>query len=50
MIGMGRRILVTGLGTYWGSRIAQALEHDPGVELVVGVDRSEEHTSELQSL
>jgi UDP-glucose 4-epimerase len=35
---MGRRILVTGLGTYWGSRIAQALEHDTGVELVVGVD------------
>jgi len=35
---MARRILVTGLGTYWGSRIAQALEHDPGVELVVGVD------------
>jgi UDP-glucose 4-epimerase len=35
---MGRRILVTGLGTYWGSRTAQALEHDPDVELVVGVD------------
>jgi UDP-glucose 4-epimerase len=35
---MGRRILVTGLGTYWGSRIAQALENNPGVELVVGVD------------
>jgi UDP-glucose 4-epimerase len=34
----GRRILVTGLGTYWGSRIAQHLEGDPGVELVVGVD------------
>jgi len=34
----GRRILVTGLGTYWGSRIAQVLEHEPGVELVVGVD------------
>jgi UDP-glucose 4-epimerase len=35
---MGRRILVTGLGTYWGSRIAQALEHDADVDLVVGVD------------
>jgi UDP-glucose 4-epimerase len=34
----GRRILVTGLGTYWGSRIAQHLEGEPGVELVVGVD------------
>lgn len=38
MSGVGRRILVTGLGSYWGSRIAQALEHDPAVELVVGVD------------
>ncbi len=35
---MGRRILVTGLGTYWGSRIAQRLENEPDVELVVGVD------------
>jgi UDP-glucose 4-epimerase len=34
----GRRILVTGLGTYWGSRIAQHLEGNPRVELVVGVD------------
>ena len=34
----GRRILVTGLGTYWGSRIAQHLEGNPGVDLVVGVD------------
>jgi UDP-glucose 4-epimerase len=33
-----RRILVTGLGTYWGSRIAQRLELEPSVELVVGVD------------
>jgi UDP-glucose 4-epimerase len=35
------RVLVTGLGTFWGSRIAQALERDPDVELVVGVDTSE---------
>jgi UDP-glucose 4-epimerase len=32
------RILVTGLGTFWGSRLAQHLETQPGVELVVGVD------------
>ena len=32
------RILVTGLGTFWGSRIAQRLEQRPDVELVVGVD------------
>jgi UDP-glucose 4-epimerase len=35
------RILVTGLGTYWGSRLAQHLEQQPGVELVVGVDTRE---------
>ena len=35
------RILVTGLGTFWGSRIAQRLERTPGVELVVGVDTRE---------
>jgi UDP-glucose 4-epimerase len=32
------RVLVTGLGTFWGSRIAQVLERLPEVELVVGVD------------
>lgn len=35
------RILVTGLGTFWGSRIAQALEQRPEVDLVVGVDTRE---------
>lgn len=35
------RILVTGLGTFWGSRIAQRLEQSPEVELVVGVDTRE---------
>lgn len=35
------RILVTGLGTFWGSRIAQALEREPDVDLVVGVDTRE---------
>jgi UDP-glucose 4-epimerase len=32
------RILVTGLGTFWGSKLAQHLEQQPGVDLVVGVD------------
>ena len=27
---MGRRVLVTGLGTFWGGRVAQALEADAG--------------------
>ena len=35
-----RRILVTGLSTYWGGRLAQALERDPAVEAVIGVDRT----------
>jgi len=35
------RILVTGLGTFWGSRIAQRLEQRSDVELVVGVDTRE---------
>ena len=35
---MGRRVLVTGLGTFWGSRIAQAFEARDDVDLIVGVD------------
>ena len=34
-----KRILITGLSTYWGGRLAQALERDPAVEAVIGVDR-----------
>jgi UDP-glucose 4-epimerase len=41
-----RRILVTGLSTYWGGRLAAALERDPGVEAIIGVD-SEDPTREL---
>ena len=33
-----RRILVTGLSTYWGGRLAQALEANPAVDVIVGVD------------
>jgi UDP-glucose 4-epimerase len=36
-----RRILVTGLSTYWGGRLAQALEGDPSVEAIIGVDNEE---------
>src|SRR6478752_2210074 len=38
---MGRRVLVTGLGTFWGGRLAQALEDDPSVEVIVGLDIEE---------
>ncbi len=38
---MGKRVLITGLGTFWGSRVAQALEADPDVEVIVGLDRFE---------
>jgi UDP-glucose 4-epimerase len=36
-----RRVLVTGLATYWGGRLAQALESFPEVEAIVGVDTRE---------
>lgn len=38
---MGRRILITGLATYWGGRLAQAFERDPSVEVIVGMDTNE---------
>jgi UDP-glucose 4-epimerase len=44
---MGRRVLVTGLSTFWGGRVAQALEADPTVEVIVGLDR-DEPTVELE--
>ena len=34
----GRRVLVTGLASSCGGRVAQVLERDPGVEVVVGLD------------
>ncbi len=33
------RVLVTGLSTYWGGRLAQSLEQEPDVETVIGIDR-----------
>jgi len=40
------RVLVTGVSTFWGGRLAQALERDPGVEAIVGVS-PEDPTCEL---
>jgi UDP-glucose 4-epimerase len=41
-----KRVLVTGLSTYWGGRLAQALEAHESVEAIIGVD-SEDPTREL---
>jgi UDP-glucose 4-epimerase len=38
---------VTGVSTYWGGRLAQALEGHPSVEVIVGVD-SDDPTQEFQ--
>src|SRR5690606_40469666 len=38
---MGKRVLVTGLGTFWGARVAKALEADPDVDVIVGLDTRE---------
>lgn len=35
---MGHRVLVTGLGTFWGARAALAIEKDPAVDVVIGLD------------
>jgi UDP-glucose 4-epimerase len=42
-----KRILITGLSTYWGGRLAQALEGFPEIEAIVGVD-SRDPTRELE--
>ena len=37
----GRRILVTGLASFWGGRVARALEALPDVDVLIGLDRDE---------
>ena len=46
-MGTSKRVLVTGLSTYWGGRLAQALEQDPEIEVIIGVD-SQNPTRELE--
>ena len=41
-----KRVLITGLSTYWGGRLAQVLERDEAVEAIVGVS-PEDPTCEL---
>lgn len=47
MSGGGKRVLITGLSTFWGGLVAQALERDPGVEVIIGLD-TDEPTVELE--
>ena len=41
------RVLVTGISSFWGGRLAQALERDPAVEVIIGVS-PEDPTCELE--
>ena len=41
VVRMSRRILLAGLSTYWGGRLAQALEGFEEVETIIGVDSVE---------
>ena len=34
---MGKRVLLTGLDTFWGGKVAMALERDPSVEMLLGM-------------
>jgi UDP-glucose 4-epimerase len=38
---VGRRVLITGLDTFWGGRMAQALETEPDVEMILGLGANE---------
>jgi UDP-glucose 4-epimerase len=38
---VGRRVLITGLDTFWGGRMAQALESDPEVDMILGMGTRE---------
>jgi UDP-glucose 4-epimerase len=42
-----RRVLVTGISSYWGGRLAQVLERDDSVETIIGVS-PEDPTCELE--
>ena len=37
---MATRVLVTGADTFWGGRMIQALESDPGVDVIIGMGRT----------
>jgi UDP-glucose 4-epimerase len=43
----GKRVLITGLATFWGGLVAKALEADPSVDVIIGLD-ADEPTIELE--
>jgi UDP-glucose 4-epimerase len=43
----GRRVLITGLSTFWGGKLAAALEQDDRFEAIIGVD-DKDPTRELE--
>jgi UDP-glucose 4-epimerase len=38
---VGKRILITGLASFWGGRLARLFEEDPSVEVIVGIDTAD---------
>jgi UDP-glucose 4-epimerase len=38
---MGKRVLITGLATFWGGLVAQALESARGIDVLIGLDTEE---------
>ena len=38
---MAHRVLITGLATFWGGLVAQRLEADPSIEVLIGLDTRE---------
>ena len=38
---MGRRVLITGLGTFWGGLVAKVLEADSSIDVIIGLDTRE---------
>src|SRR5918996_5110110 len=40
-MGRGKRILITGVSSYLGLRLAKRFEHDDDIEAIVGVDLQE---------
>ena len=38
---MGKRVLITGLASFWGGLVARALEQDPEVDVLIGLDTRE---------